>query len=316
MVVAFGVRVARADADALLVPEAEGVELLPAVPLAERDALPVSLGVPLGGGVPVCDALRGEGVPLPLRVADEDAEGEEEFRGDTEGAPEAEALVDMDGDTVGEALMLKEMVALALPLAAPLALAQLVAPEDALTEGDKEGVAEPEAVEFPLIVARPLPLMVLLALAQLVAATLADGVKELLLDSVGDVEGVAGREGVAVTHVEGVVLPHAVALGHKVDVADAVRHREEVGVPEGEEVPQGDAEALAHGEGYAEGLPLPVTRGEGELLAQWVCDGVPNGVAEAQGEGVGEPVEDAEPQPVGDADPLRVAHPDVLPLGE
>lgn len=251
-----------------------------------------------------------------LRVEVGVAEGELEFRGDAEGALEAEAPVDMDEEAVGGALSSKDVVARPLSLAAPLALAQTDVDKDALAEGDREGAAVAETVAFPLMVARPLPLMVLLVLPQLVAAALADTVKKWLVGPVGDGVGLAGREGLSGAEVEGVALPLAVPLGHREGDVVAVRQIEDEGVPDGDAAPLGGAETLAHGEGGAEGLPLRVACGEGELLAQWLCDGVPSGVAEAHGEGAGNPVRDAELQPVGDADMLRVEHPDELPLGE
>jgi hypothetical protein len=266
--------------------------------------------------VPVSDALKAVAVPLPLREFVDDAEGELEFRGDAEGAFDAEAPVDMDEEAVGGALSSNDVVAHTLLLAALLALAQPEAAKDALAEGDREGVAAAEAVAFPLAVACPLPLMVLLPLAQLVAAALADAVEDWLLHPVGDTVGLAGREGLSDAELEGVALTHAVPLGHREGVVVALRHMVDEGVPDGHAAPLGGAEMLAEGVGGAEGPPLRVACGEGELLAQTLCDSVPSGVAEAHGEGVGSPVGDVEPQPVIDADTLRVGPPDELPLGE
>ena len=241
--VLWGEGVGTADPEARSVTDAEGEELGDPELLAERDADRDSLAVAQSEGVLEKVGFSGVAVSLPLGVIDGEPVLELEFRALREKAADEEALAaTSEGLAVGDALALRDTVALPLLLGAPLALAQPVAEDEALKKGDAEGVAKVVAVAFQEGVALPLLRVALLAL----------GKKD------------------AVPHMEEVRL--AVAEGEP--LVDTENAAVADGLSKGVEVPerhielQADAEALARSVEQLDGVALPGSEPDWELLAQ------------------------------------------------
>lgn len=203
-----------------------------------------------------------------------------------------------------------------LLLAVLLALAQLEAADEALSEGDAEGVPVPELVVLDERDARPLLLDVLLALSQLVADTLTDVVVEPQLVTEGVPVALEVADAVAETEEERVALAEGEALGDAESVVEAERHSVAVGEPDDDAVPQSEADALAHRVGRSEELTLAVKDSDAEVLAHAVGDAVVETDADAHTEGEGEPVANVVPELVSVALPVSVAQPEELPLVE